>query len=49
MSKHSLKITITKLDEVNHIVSGTFWFDVQDTNGVIHQIRDGRFDMQYTN
>ena len=43
------ELTITKLDEVNHIVSGTFWFDVQDTNGVIHQIRDGRFDMQYTN
>ena len=43
------ELTITKLDEVNHIVSGTFWFDVQDTNGVIHQIRDGSFDMQYTN
>ncbi|WP_333809649.1 hypothetical protein [Flavobacterium sp.] len=43
------EFTITKLDEVNHIVSGTFWFDVLDTFGVVHQIREGRFDMQYTN
>ena len=40
---------ITKLDEINHIVSGTFWFDVTDTYGVVHQIREGRFDFQYTN
>ena len=44
---HTGKLTITKL--TNQIVSGTFWFDVQDTNGVVHQIREGRFDMQYTN
>ena len=43
------KLTITNLDEVNHIVSGTFWFDVEDTYGVVHQIREGRFDFQYTN
>ena len=42
------ELTITKLDPVNQIVSGTFWFDVEDTNGIIHQIREGRFDMQYT-
>lgn len=46
---HTGKLTITKLDEVNHIVSGTFWFDVLDNNGVVHQIREGRFDAQYTN
>jgi hypothetical protein len=46
---HTGKLTITKLDEVNHIVSGTFWFDVLDNNGVVHQIREGRFDSQYTN
>jgi len=46
---NSGKLTITKLDQVNQIVSGTFWFDVQDTNGAIHQIRDGRFDFEYTN
>lgn len=43
------KLTITKLDTVNFIVSGTFWFDVQDSNGVVHQIREGRFDTHYTN
>ena len=41
-------LKITKLDQVNQIVAGTFSFDVQDTDGVIHQIREGRFDMQYT-
>lgn len=41
------ELKITKL--TNQIVSGTFWFDVIDNNGVIHQIREGRFDMQYTN
>ncbi len=43
------ELTITKLDEINHTVSGTFWFDVKDTYGVVHQIREGRFDFQYTN
>ncbi|OIQ18608.1 MAG: hypothetical protein BM557_06695 [Flavobacterium sp. MedPE-SWcel] len=42
------ELTITKLDTDNQIVSGTFWFDVQDNDGVVHQIREGRFDMQYT-
>lgn len=41
-------LKITKLDQVNQIVSGTFSFDIQDTNGIIHQIREGRFDMQFT-
>ncbi|MGG7033757.1 MAG: hypothetical protein ACI7YS_01030 [Flavobacterium sp.] len=46
---HTGELKITKLDPVKHIVSGTFWFDVEDKNGVIHQIREGRFDMRYTN
>ncbi len=46
---HTGKFTITKLDEINHIVSGTFWFDVLDNNEVVHQIREGRFDFEYTN
>lgn len=48
-STHTGKLTITKLDTVNHIVSGTFWFDILDYQGNLHQIREGRFDMQYTN
>lgn len=43
------ELKITKLDEINHIVSGTFWFDILDFQGNSHQIREGRFDMQYTN
>ena len=46
---YSGKLTITKLDKINFIVSGTFWFDVKDNLGVVHQIREGRFDMEYTN
>ena len=42
------ELKITKLDFTNNIVSGTFWFDVKDNKGVIHQIRNGRFDMQFT-
>ncbi len=42
------ELKISKLDQISQTVSGTFWFDVKDQNGVIHQIREGRFDMQYT-
>ncbi|WP_046758676.1 hypothetical protein [Kordia jejudonensis] len=43
------ELHITKLDETNQIVSGTFWFDVEDPiSGEIREIREGRFDMQYT-
>jgi hypothetical protein len=46
---HTGKLTITKLDNINYTVSGTFWFNVQDTYGVVHHITEGRFDFQYTN
>ncbi|WP_425413758.1 hypothetical protein [Psychroflexus tropicus] len=40
---------MTKLDTDNQIVSGTFWFDVEHpTTGEVLEIREGRFDMQYT-
>lgn len=42
------ELTITKLDFENNIVSGTFWFDIKDENGIVHKIRKGRFDMQFT-
>lgn len=45
---HTGELKITKLDYDNHIVSGTFWFDVKDSNGVVHEIRDGRFDVRFT-
>ncbi len=46
---HKGELKITKLDPVNYIVSGTFWYDVEDKGGVVHQIRNGRFDFHYTN
>lgn len=42
------ELKITKLDFKNNIVSGAFWFDAKDDKGVVHQIREGRFDMQFT-
>lgn len=41
------KLTISKLDFTHNIVSGTFWYDVKDNQNVVHQIREGRFDMQF--
>lgn len=42
------ELKITKLDYDNHIVAGTFWFDIKDSNGVVHKIREGRFDVRFT-
>jgi len=42
------ELKITKLDFEHNIVSGTFWFDVKDGNGVVHHIRKRRFDMRFT-
>jgi len=42
------ELIIKKLDEIDQIVSGTFWFNAIDTaTGKILQIREGRFDMPY--
>ncbi len=42
------ELTITHLDFNLQVVSGTFFFDVIDQNGALRQIREGRFDMQFT-
>jgi hypothetical protein len=48
-SQHTGELKITKLDFTNHIVSGTFWFDIaHPTTGEIIQIREGRFDTLFT-
>ncbi|GLB53179.1 hypothetical protein NBRC110019_22190 [Neptunitalea chrysea] len=47
-SNNSGTLTITKLDLDNQIISGTFSFDIIDFEGNLRQIRDGRFDMQFT-
>ena len=41
------ELSITRVDTVNSIISGTFWFDAINTNGVIVEIREGRFDYVY--
>jgi hypothetical protein len=43
------EFTITKLNFINNIVSGTFWFDVKNpyTNETV-EIREGRFDTFFT-
>ncbi len=43
------ELEIVKLDTENQIISGTFWFDSEEVNsGEIAEIREGRFDINYT-
>lgn len=46
--EYSGELKITHLDMTNQTVSGTFFFDIIDQNGALCQIREGRFDMQFT-
>lgn len=41
------QINITHFDEINRIISGTFWFDALDLNGAKVEIREGRFDLKF--
>ena len=42
-------LTITRFDQDNFIISGTFEFTVVDNDGNEINITNGRFDMNYTN
>lgn len=42
------ELTITNLDFEKQIVSGVFWYDIIDNQGLSHKIREGRFDMRFT-
>ena len=42
------ELTITHLDEQNRIVSGTFWFDALNEEGEVVEVREGRFDVTYS-
>ena len=42
------ELWIKKLDTINQIVSGTFWYDAVNNNSQKVEIREGRFDMRYT-
>jgi len=41
------ELIISKLDTINKIIAGTFWFDAKSQEGAIVEIRDGRFDITY--
>jgi hypothetical protein len=45
--KYVGEFTITKLDTVNYIIAGTFWFDAVSEVGEVVEIREGRFDIDY--
>ncbi len=46
--EYSGELEITKLDYVNRIVSGTFWFDLRHPGtGERVEIREGRFDSHF--
>jgi hypothetical protein len=40
------ELIISKLDTINKIVAGTFWFDLIGDKGTKVEIRDGRFDLK---
>jgi flagellar basal body rod protein FlgG len=42
------ELKITYLDLTNQTISGTFFFDIIVQNGKLREIREGRFDMQFT-
>ncbi len=46
--QNSGELTITRLDLNTQIISGTFFFDVIDGEGELREIREGRFDMRFT-
>lgn len=39
------ELIITRLDTINKVISGTFWFDLLNSNDEKIEIRDGRFDL----
>ncbi len=48
-NEYTGELHITKLDFENHIVSGTFWFDIpHPITGDTVKIREGRFDTRFT-
>ena len=46
-SESTGKLIITKLDTEEHIMSGTFFFDIKSVEGKTYKVREGRFDIKY--
>ena len=42
------QLFVRKLDEINQIISGTFWFKAVNSAGDTINVTDGRFDVRYT-
>lgn len=42
------QITIMKFDRANNIISGTFWFDAINSTGAKVEVREGRFDLKFS-
>jgi len=42
------QLYISKLDSINQIVAGTFFFNAVNSNGDTVHVTNGRFDMKYT-
>ncbi len=41
------QLTVTKFDQLKHIISGTFFFTGTNSSGTKVNITDGRFDIKY--
>ena len=41
------ELNISRFDEVNQIVAGTFWFDAVNDKGEKVEVREGRFDVHF--
>ncbi len=41
------ELTVTHFDPVNRIVSGIFWFDAINSDGIKVEVREGRFDVKF--
>jgi hypothetical protein len=44
---HTGQLHVTRFDRDARIISGTFWYDAVNSEGVVVKIRDGRFDFKY--
>lgn len=41
------ELYISRFDDINQIVSGTFWFDAVNDKGEKVEVREGRFDVHF--
>jgi hypothetical protein len=44
---HTGQLHVTRFDREARIISGTFWYDAVNSEGVVVKIREGRFDFKY--